>query len=60
MLGKIGSRLSSTLAETAVKEVQQQSVSVTKLGRLAEISVQEALQQAVLHTTGELTAGRVE
>jgi len=35
------------------EQIQQQSVGVTKLGRLAESSGQEALQQAVQHTTGE-------
>jgi len=30
---------------------------MTKLGRLAEISGQEALQQAVQHTTGGLRTG---
>jgi len=35
------------------EQIQQRSVGVTKLGRLAEISWQEALQQAVQHTTGE-------
>ena len=32
---------------------------MTKLGRLAEISGQEALQQPVQHTTGELSTGMV-
>jgi len=32
---------------------------VTKLGRLAEISGQEALQQPVQHTTGEFSTGLI-
>ena len=35
------------------EQIQQWSVGVTKLGRLAEVSGQEALQQAIQHTTGE-------
>jgi len=35
------------------EQIQQQSIGVTKLGCLAESSGQEALQQAVQHTTGE-------
>jgi len=35
------------------EQIQQLSVGVTKLGRLADSSGQEALQQAVRHTTGE-------
>ena len=43
------------------EQIQRQSVGVTKLGRLAENSGQEALQQAVQHTTGEgeLSTGRI-
>jgi len=41
------------------EQTQQQSVGVTKLGCLAEISGQEALQQAVQHTTGGLRTGLI-
>ena len=41
------------------EQIQRQSVGVAKLGRLAEISGQEALQQAVQHTTGELSTRRL-
>jgi len=41
------------------EQIQQQSVGVTKLSRLAEISGLEALQQAVQHTTGGLRTGLI-
>ena len=41
------------------EQIQQQSVGVTKLGCLAEYSGQEALQQAVQHTTGKGGDGEI-
>jgi len=41
------------------EQIQQQSVGMTILGCLAEINRQEALQQAVQQTTGELSTRRL-